>query len=156
MIVFDSMFGDTRQIAYAIAEGMATWAPAEPDERVALVVVGGSARANGIRADAGPARLGLKEWLIALAAPSRRLAVATFDRRFRKPRWLTGSAAVAAARWLVRRGCTLATPPESFFIEHGQGPLLPGDLDRARRWGASLAHGTSAGEWAERAARPGR
>jgi len=169
IIVFDSMFGNTRQVAYAIAEGMGRHAevellpvddaPRRLDERVALVVVGGPTHAHGLstqnsrrvnprQADEGATagRVGLKEWLIALSAPSRRLAVATFDTRFAKPRWLTGSAAVLTARWLMRQGCTLVAPPESFFIEHGSGPLQPGELDRARRWGATLARAVRAVE----------
>jgi hypothetical protein len=169
IIVFDSMFGNTRQVAYAIAEGMGRYAdvellpvddaPRRIDERVALVVVGGPTHAHGLSSrttrrvnstqaaeGATTSRLGLKEWLVALAAPSRRLAVATFDTRFPKPRWLTGSAAVLTARWLVRQGCTLVAPPQSFYIEHGSGPLQPGELDRARRWGATLARAVRAVE----------
>ena len=169
IIVFDSMFGNTRQVAYAIAEGMGAShnvelfpvddAPRQLDDRVALVVVGGPTHAHGLSTQtsrrvnpdqaaqgATASRVGLKEWLVTLAAPTRRLAVATFDTRFAKPRWLTGSAAVLTARWLVRQGCTLVAPPQSFFIEHGSGPLLPGELDRARRWGATLARAVRAVE----------
>jgi hypothetical protein len=162
IIVFDSMFGNTRQIAYAIADGMRTYAdveiftvddaPRRLDERVGLVVIGGPTHAHGLSTQtsrrvnthqaaqgATAGRIGLKEWLIGLATPSRPLTVATFDTRFSKPRWLTGSAAVLTARWLVRRGCNLIAPPESYYVEHGAGPLMAGELDRARRWGATLA-----------------
>lgn len=165
-IVFDSMFGNTHQIALAIAEGLAAHgtvdllpvddAPVRLSNDLALLVVGGPTHGHGLSnrtsrrvnatqvgqgATAG--RIGLREWLADLAdAPHgdtpRALPVATFDTRFHKPRWLTGSAAVSAARQLSRRGYTPAAPPESFFVEHGAGPLLAGELDRARRWGARL------------------
>ena len=61
-------------------------------------------------------------------------------------RFLKAIFAVLTARWLVRRGCTLVAPPQSFFIEHSTGPLLPGELDRARRWGATLARAVRAVE----------
>ena len=160
-IVFDSMFGNTQQIARAIAEGLAEHgtvdllsvddAPARLSNDLALLVVGGPTHAHGLSnrtsrrvnptqaaqgATAG--RMGLREWLAKLAEAPRALPVATFDTRFRKPRWLTGSAAVSAARQLSRRGYPPAARPESFYVEHGPGPLLPGELDRARRWGGQL------------------
>ena len=64
--------------------------------------------------------------------------VATFDTRFDKPRWLTGSASGVIAEDLQRHGARPVVPGESFFIEHSEGPLLPGEEDRATAWGATL------------------
>jgi len=69
-------------------------------------------------------------------------AAACFDTRFDKSRILTGSAAKAMARRLGRRGYRIVAEPESFFVLDSEGPLKEGELDRARRWGASL--GTAA------------
>ena len=66
------------------------------------------------------------------------MAVATFDTRLDKPRWLTGSAAKGAAKLLRRRGHRLAAAPESFFVAGTTGPLRPGETERAHRWGQSL------------------
>jgi hypothetical protein len=162
IIVVDSMFGNTRQIANAIAEGVRPYAavevlpvdqaPRRLDESVSLLIVGGPTHAHGLSTQvsrrisptqaahgATASRTGLKEWLVALAAPPGRLAVAAFDTRYDKPRWLTGSAALLTARWFIRMGCSPVFPPQSFFVEHGTGPLLPRELARARRWGATVA-----------------
>ena len=55
-------------------------------------------------------------------------------------RHLPGSAARSAARTLRREGYGRAVaPPESFWVEDVAGPLLPGEVDRARAWGRTLA-----------------
>lgn len=51
---------------------------------------------------------------------------------------MPGSAARKAARRLQRKGLELAAPAESFFVSGVSGPLLEGELDRAREWGESL------------------
>ena len=63
---------------------------------------------------------------------------AAFDTKVRKPR-LPGSAAHAAARRLRKKGGRMSVPPETFFyVLDYEGPLAPGELDRARAWGARL------------------
>jgi hypothetical protein len=161
LIVFDSMFGNTGQIARAVADGLAEHARVDlirvddvrgdVDDDVDLLVVGGPTHAHGMSnrttrraspqqvADgATPGAIGLREWLGALAPPPRAVAAAAFDTRFDKPAWLTGSAARGAAKRLRARGFTLAAPPESFFVAAGNGPLAEGELDRARHWGRTL------------------
>jgi hypothetical protein len=36
-------------------------------------------------------------------------------------------------------GYELLVKAESFLVEDSEGPLAPGELDRARAWGAKLA-----------------
>jgi hypothetical protein len=36
------------------------------------------------------------------------------------------------------RALVVATPARSFYVAGTPGPLLPGELDRARRWGEQL------------------
>lgn len=162
VIVFDSMFGNTGDIAEAVAEGLVPHgqvdlfavddAPTHVDADVDLLVVGGPTHGHGLSnrtsrhasakqtaQGATSGRIGLREWLASLDPPSRSVsAVATFDTRFHKPAWLTGSAARGAATRLCRRGYTLVVPPESFFVDAGTGPLRDGETDRARRWGDLL------------------
>jgi hypothetical protein len=159
LVVFDSMFGNTRQVAEAITAGLAGYTPVDlvpveetptrlPDD-VDLLVVGGPTHVHGLSSTrsrqvtpqlaeqgATPARTGLREWLTGLSGP--RPAAATFDTRFAKARWLTGSAATGAARLLRRRGHRLVLPAESFFVDKTPGPLAAGELDRARAWGERL------------------
>jgi hypothetical protein len=39
---------------------------------------------------------------------------------------------------LRRLGATLMAGPQSFHVTETSGPLAPGELDRARRWGEQL------------------
>ncbi len=161
LVVYESMFGNTRQIAAAVAEGLARHgrvdlvevdsAPATLDSDVDLIVVGGPTHAHGMSRRASregaakqdpppvaPSRSGMREWIASVGGVSRTLA-ATFDTRFDKPRWLTGSAAVGAARHLRRRGCVTVVAPESFYVDASAGPVHTGERDRARAWGEQLA-----------------
>jgi hypothetical protein len=161
VIVFDSMFGNTHGIAEAVAEGLVERAqvdlftvdnaPEKLDSDVDLLVVGGPTHGHGLsnrtsrqvsqkqaRQGAVPARIGLREWLAQLTRPPRLVAAASFDTRFRKPAWLTGSAARGAAKRLRQRGLVVVAPAESFFVDTATGPLCAGEADRARRWGEAL------------------
>ena len=57
---------------------------------------------------------------------------------------LTGGARGAIARRLERAGYRLLGEPETFLVEAVAGPLKPGELERARRWGNGLAHALAA------------
>jgi Flavodoxin len=160
VIVYESMFGNTETVARAIGQGLEPFAdvrvvevgevPAELDG-VDLLVVGGPTHAFGMsrastRQDAerqadGPVvsrRQGIREWLPALP-PSAGVAAAAFDTRVAKVRRLPGSAARGAAKLLRRHRYAMVAPPESFYVDDVTGPLLQGELDRARVWGSTLA-----------------
>lgn len=160
LVVYESMFGNTRAIAEAIADGVAVHMPAEavevgsaPEamgEGVRLLVVGGPTHAFGLsrpstRVDAakqssGPLvsrGIGIREWIAALPAAPEGIAAAVFDTRIDKPR-LPGSAARAAAKRLRKKGFDLLAPAETFYVGGSSGPLLAGEADRARDWGAAL------------------
>ena len=158
LVVFESMFGDTETIARAVADGLShamqvdvvdvATAP-QVDEDVDLLVVGGPTHAFGMRR-AGTRRdavrqggrpaaeiVGLREWIEALQ-PTDSARAAAFDTRINKP-FVPGSAGRAASRLLRRHGFQLVAAPESFRVTGTPGPLVPGEEDRARRWGQSLA-----------------
>ena len=159
-VVVESRCGNTRQGAEAIAEGLAevmevqvldvSAAPIAPT--VDLLVLGGPTHALGMsrrgsRADAvrrgavatdEALRRGLREYISDLHHTSYPVLMATFDTRVRRP-GVPGSAAKAARRRLVRVGARVVLPPESFYVSDVSGPLLPGELDRARQWGTRLA-----------------
>lgn len=163
LVVYESMFGNTRKIAEAVAEGLSGYAEIDvvevgaagrPADDVGLIVVGGPTHAHGMSrpgtrqgaakdagADLVSRGVGVREWLGSLPAARGPVAAAAFDTRFDKPVWLTGSAARGAARHLQRRGYRLAALPESFFVGASSGPPAPGELDRARRWGQTLGVG---------------
>jgi hypothetical protein len=157
-VVYESMFGNTRAVAEAIASGMGdravvmsvAEAPSVVPASVSLVVAGGPTHAFGMsrtttRQDAvsrgavervAPGG-GLREWLdgLTIEASTR---VATFDTRIDKMRHLPGSAARAAARAMRRTGHRTLVKPESFYVRDIDGPLLEGETDRAREWGSAL------------------
>ena len=158
LVVFDSMYG-TELVAAAVAEGVASSghvdlvraqdAPDTIPDGVDLLAVGGRTHGHGLSNStsrrvtpvqaahgARQAHIGLREWLTRLG-PGRS-PVATFDTRFDKPAWLTGSAARAAAKRLQAKGHPLVAPPQSFFVTHTEGPLADEELDRAHRWGRAL------------------
>jgi hypothetical protein len=63
---------------------------------------------------------------------------ATFDMRLDRSPWLTGVAARGIARRIRRHGLDVVAT-ESFLVEDSEGPLVEGELDRARAWGEELA-----------------
>lgn len=176
-VVYESMFGNTQRVAHAIAEGLGgdhdvvvhevSKAPDVVTDDVALLVVGGPT--HGFTLSTGKSReqardqaggriisvwRGLREWLEEVELLGRP-CVAVFDTKVGHPRWFWGSAARRARKELKHKGGVLLRPPESFYV-HLKAPrlselLLPGELERARTWGASLGMSATSSE----AARPG-
>lgn len=163
LVVYESVYGNTRAIAEAIAEGL-PGAVAVPVKdagvqaaEVDLLVVGGPTHMHGLATtrsrqmaasaaseDGGvsldPAATeepGLRRWLGELER-KRGGRAAAFDTRLDKSPWLTGVAARGIARRLRRRGYEVLGI-QSFLVEDSEGPLEEGELDRARQWGEELA-----------------
>ncbi len=66
------------------------------------------------------------------------MKAAAFDTRIKGPVALTGRASRSIAKALAQHGMTVIVPPESFLVEK-KGQLLPGEIERAEAWGASMA-----------------
>jgi hypothetical protein len=64
-------------------------------------------------------------------------AAAAFDTQMTGP--LTGGARRTIASRLRRAGYRLVAEPQTFLVEAVAGPLRPGETDRARAWGLTLA-----------------
>ena len=157
LVVHESMWGNTRAVAEAIASGLpgevrcTTVADAPTDlAGVDLLVVGGPTHAFSMsrtttRRDAaskgaseGQEALGIREWLAGLPAGAV-TGIATFDTRVGSMKHLPGSAARSAAKLLKRHRAGSVVAVESFYVDDMEGPLLDGELERAREWGRSLA-----------------
>ena len=168
LVVYESMYGNTRAIAEAVAEGArergadamvhpVAAASTVPDG-ADLVVVGGPTHMHGLTSDLSrraaadaaeedghpldPSAMegpGLRTWLRGLEHGDG-AAAAAFDTRADKAAALTGSAARSIARRLRRRGYDVVGR-ESFLVEDSEGPLADGEVERARSWGAGLATG---------------
>ena len=159
LVVYESMFGNTKQVAEAIGEGMRSQvardlvevndAPTKVGPEVALLVVGGPTHAFGMsrlktRQDAmtqagkdqASAGDGIREWLESLDRAADGTPAAAFDTHIDKR--VPGSAARAAEKRLRRLGYRIVGPAESFYVSGTPGPLVEGELERARRWGERL------------------
>jgi flavorubredoxin len=160
-IVVESMFGNSRQVADAVAAGMreaaaevevveVTQAPERVPDDVELLVVGGPTHAFSMtrpstRHDAvhkahapaaeGKEERGIREWIAAAEASTVRTV--TYDTRVKKA-FIPGSAAKSAAKSLREHGFADAGQGETFWVEDTAGPLKPGEVERARAWGRSL------------------
>jgi hypothetical protein len=165
LVVYESMFGNTRNVALAVAEGLAARLPVEtvevgaaptvlpPDVR--LVVVGAPTHAHGLSTPKSRANAagrvdtplvsggrGVREWIASLR-PGTDVVAAAFDTRIKGPMLFTGSAATTVTKLLQRAQIGRVQPPHSFVLEGATGPLVDrvarDELDAARAWGASLA-----------------
>jgi hypothetical protein len=158
LIVYESMFGGTRRIAEAIAQGLSTsadctvvevgHAPSVIGHDVDLLVIGAPTHAFGLstpdtRREAETLgkvisrELGVREWLAGLIVLTPMIRTAAFDTRV-KQRWVPGSAAHRIEHAERHKGLTSCAEPMSFRVEGKTGPLLAGELDRAREWGEVL------------------
>jgi hypothetical protein len=166
LVVCESMYGNTREIACNIADGLradyeVTLVPvaeATP-ELVAgadLLVAGAPTHMHGLSSivtrrmaaraaakDGSELRLdpdadgpGLPEWLKDLGR--RDGLAAAFDTRVNGLALLTGRASRPIARLLKRHGYRLVAAPEGFLV-CSHGTLLDGEASRARRWGKTIA-----------------
>lgn len=164
-IVYESMFGSTRHIAEAIADGLrptasVTVLPVKdaPESIVDtdLLIAGAPTHAHGLsrpasRTEAGrwaddagrhltlepdAEGLGMREWLETCGqVPSR---FAAFDTRADMTELFTGSAASRIEKRLRRLGAERLLPKQSFLVDK-ESTLVAGELDRAREWGRTIA-----------------
>jgi flavodoxin len=160
VVVYDTEFGNTEQIARAIA---ATLSPtfsvrlekageiqALNTEHINLLILGGPTQRQRMTGD-------LRAVLEAFPRRSLKgLKAAAFDTRYRMAAGLSGSAAQRAARKLKKAGAELIAPPESFFIERDVPPegekrrhelerLEAGEVERAGEWASKLAEAAGLG-----------
>jgi len=166
MVVYESMFGNTRVIADAIAKGLepvgivvVVPVPEAGHEMLAdvdLLVVGGPTHFHGMSRtrtrkwaaataqkpkndlvlDRDAQGPGVSDWLRSLGHGHTK--VAAFDTRFRGPAVLRGRASRVISRKLRRHGFEVVLKPESFFVTL-QNQLEPGEEARAQEWGKRLA-----------------
>ncbi len=166
LVVYESMYGNTHQIAEAVAEGLSTSLETEvvsvhdagPDrvDSADLVVVGGPTHTHGmthestrqaaveaaedpdgeLHLDPDAAGEGVREWLEGLGSMSG--LAAAFDTRRDLAPVLTGRASKGIAKQLRRHGFDVVADPESFLVDK-ETQLEPDEIERARSWGERLA-----------------
>lgn len=168
VVVYESMYGNTHEVAERIAAGLRAteWAAqAMPVGRVDaaalagidLVVVGGPTHVHGMTSEHSreSARHQAEREGSGLvldpdaAGPGLRewfegiaippgVAAAAFDTRITGPAVLTGRASKGIAKHLRHHGARLAVHEESFLVDR-DGHLCEGEADRAQTWGGALA-----------------
>ena len=165
VIVYESMYGNTRVVAGEIADGLrvayevtvvpVAEATADLVAGADLLVVGGPTHMHGLSSassrrmaaqgaakDGSELRLdpdaggpGLRDWLNDLGR--RDGLAAAFDTRINGVPAFTGRASRPIAKLLKRHGYRLIGAPESFLVS-SQNTLLDGEAGRARRWGMTI------------------
>lgn len=138
IIVYDSEYGNTHDVAEAIAAALSHYETVQllavPDatnidwQGVKLLIVGGPTQWRGVSER-------MHTWLDALPPGSLTgIHAAAFDTRYHGMKLLTGAAAPPIAKRLKELGAEVLLPPESFYVIDAQGPLANGELERASRW----------------------
>jgi flavodoxin I len=148
LVVHDSVFGNTAQVAQAIGNALGSREGVEvlrvgsvKPERltgVKLLIVGSPTR--GFRPTEG-----ITDFLKSIPSDGLEgVKVAAFDTRLSTSdiespalRFIVktgGFAAKRIANRLEKSGGDLITPPEGFFVEGREGPLKEGELERAADW----------------------
>jgi hypothetical protein len=163
VVVYESMFGDNRQVALAIASGLDEGgiaveavevgaAPPEVPPEVDLLVVGApnhgwSLPRPSTRADAAGKTdeplvsqgIGVREWLESAVLPAG-VRTAAYDTRGSHPKAVVkfDHASASVEKRLAKLGGTALARAEHFLVADMKGPLEPGELDRAQAWGRTL------------------
>jgi len=166
LVIYESMYGNTREVAEAIAAGIGESADVHLvptcealdalTENPDLVVMGGPTHVHGmsrastrkaaiedadkpgneLRVDPHADGPGIRDLLESIKTLDAHAAA--FDTRIEVPGWIAGSAAKKIAHGLRRRGAHVVAAPESFLVTK-ETHLDAGETDRARRWGAKVA-----------------
>jgi hypothetical protein len=165
LVVYESMYGNTRIVASRIADGLhprfdvtvvpTAAATSDMVRATDLLVVGGpthmhrmstagsrrmAAQAaakdgSGLALDPGADGPGVREWLLGVV-PGHQLAAA-FDTRLDGIPALTGQASHGIYRLLKKRGYRLIVGPQSFLVDK-RTTLADGEQARAKQWGTTI------------------
>jgi flavodoxin len=144
LIVYHSQFGNTQQVAEAIAEvfqeaGAARTlnadqlAPAELQD-VDLVVMGTPTHKMNLPEAVRPVFENLPRRIL------RDVPIAAFDTSYKMSAVLARfTAAKRIDRKLRKLGGKRLVSPETFYVEeHHEGPLYEGEIERAKTWAKSI------------------
>ncbi|WP_315914962.1 hypothetical protein [Arthrobacter sp. lap29] len=166
VVVYESMFGNTRRIALAIAEGLAPFGlvvtanvndsrAKEATRSANLLVLGGPTHVHGMTRPSS--REEATTWAndksknLTLEPLARGTGVrewikdldlvpalsAAFDTRVDMVQILTGAASGHIEHALTKRGSRAVISPESFLVSK-DNTLKDSELTRARNWGTSV------------------
>jgi flavodoxin len=144
LIVYDSQYGNTEQVARRIADAVGGTAVRVGQANAATVkdyelLIVGSPTQGGRPMPA------VKQFVDSIPAGAlSNLGVAAFDTRIPAKGFLKvllgiiGYAAGKLATPLRAKGGRQVAPPEGFLVKDKEGPLLDGELERADAWARTL------------------
>ncbi len=139
VVIYDSTFGNTEQIARAIAgrlgehgtvQLMRSDEAASPDlKEMDLLVIGCPIHNQRMTPAIGALLANIPRQSL------KGRAAATFDTRYQL-NWLLSkfTAAQEIASKLKKTGASLIVPPEGFIVTGREGPLDEGEIERAAQW----------------------
>jgi flavodoxin len=153
LVVYDSVFGNTEQIAQAIGNALGSQedveiirvSNAKPEQLTGLKLLIVGSPTQQFRPTAAINNLlkripknGLKG--VKIAAFDTRLTMSDIEKSpilsfFVR---LFGYAAQPISDRLKKKGAELIIPPEGFLVEGTQGPLKEGELERAANWAKQI------------------
>ena len=153
LVVYDSVFGNTKLVAQSIADALSQIMDVhllpvnevKPQylEDIQLLLVGSPTR----QFRATPA---IMAWIKSLERVRvDGLNAAAFDTRIPEDQlksnkalnffsWLIAYAADPISKGLAKKGARILTAPMGFYVSGMEGPLVEGELDRAVEWAKSL------------------
>ena len=158
IVVYESLWGNTAAVARAIAEGLGPGAQARSTAEATSAVVAGAelivagaplfafqlptdkiretirGKASTFPAPPDLSHPALRAWLETV--PPGKGRAAAFETRIW---WSPGGATGAILRALKKAGYAPLARGKRFRVAGLTGPLKPGELERARAWGAALA-----------------
>lgn len=153
LVLYDSQFGNTGKIARAIGDTLAKEAETTLLRAAAatpqalsgydLIIVGSPTQRFNATETVGGLLAGLSLTHVKAAAFDTRFDMAVVESRMlRMAVKIAGdSAAYAAPRiaaGLEKAGANLVVEPEGFIVEETEGPLRPGELERAEAWAGEI------------------
>lgn len=147
-IIYDSYFGNTQQVASAMAKIMPSAELSNANTRELyymepndLIILGCPTRAFSYTPN-------IRAFMKKHAELLQGVRVACFDTRLdvnksnsKLLHFLAkhcGYAAEKMERKLVKLGAVVVKPATWFFVQDSQGPLVPHELDRAENWAKSI------------------
>lgn len=136
LVIYDSLFGNTQIVAETIAETVKGKSVRVTDFRkemldgVSLLVVG--CPIHGWRPSEGAT-----SFLTSLPTGSlKRVGVAAFDTRVKI--FFSGDASGKINERLIELGGKSVAPPGKFYVKGKEGPLVEGELEKAKSWSRDI------------------
>jgi flavodoxin I len=141
LLVYDSVYGNTENIARAIARGFShelklthvNQAKSEYLDNIDLLIIGSPTQG-------GKATQNMLDFVDNLVVPRlKSFKLAVFDTRLTSKKvGIFGFAAKKIAENLKNKGVDFIISPEGFYVKNAKGPLADGELEKAELWGKKL------------------